>query len=127
MQRDMDLVRDILLKLEGLSEQANAIHTFEADYLGIDGFTGDQVAYHYRLLVDEGYIDQGGRPPLSGLMFKQLTWKGHDFADSVRDPDIWRKTREGALAAGGWSIDLVKDLAKGFVRKKLSDSTGIDL
>lgn len=127
MQRDMDLVRELLLKLEGMNQKANAILTFQAGKLGIEGFTEDQVIYHFRLLVDEGYIDQGGRPPLSGLMFRQLTWRGHDFADSVRDPDIWMKTRGGALAAGGWTMDLIKDLAKGYVRKKLSDSTGIDI
>ncbi|PKM29731.1 MAG: hypothetical protein CVV07_08505 [Gammaproteobacteria bacterium HGW-Gammaproteobacteria-11] len=127
MQRDMDLLREILLKLEGMSQQANSILTFKAGDLGIEGFTDDQVIYHFRLLADEGYIDQGGRPPLSGLMFRQLTWKGHDFADSVRDSEIWRKARGGALAAGGWTLDLIKDLAKGYVRKKLSDTTGIEL
>lgn len=45
----------------------------------------------------------------------------------LEDEDIWNKTKEGALAAGGFSFDLVKDLAKGFIRKKVETLTGVDL
>ena len=52
---------------------------------------------------------------------------GHDFLDSIRDPDVWDKTKKGALAAGGFAMDLLKKLATGFVKKKIEDSTGIKL
>lgn len=52
---------------------------------------------------------------------------GHDFLDSIRDPDVWNKTKKGALAAGGFTLNLLNDLAKGFIKKKIEDSTGIML
>lgn len=64
---------------------------------------------------------------MNGFMFKRLTWEGHDFVDAVRDNDIWKKTRQGANAAGGFSVDLLKDLAKGFIKKKISEHTGIEI
>jgi hypothetical protein len=53
--------------------------------------------------------------------------EGCDFLDSVRDPEIWRKTKAGALASGGFTLGLMADLAKGFLRKQIMEKTGIDL
>ncbi len=64
---------------------------------------------------------------MSGIGFRCLTWEGHDFLDSVRDPKIWAKTKDGALAAGGFTVDLLKDLAKGFVKKQIEERTGVTL
>jgi Hypothetical protein (DUF2513) len=25
-----------------------------------------------------------------------LTWQGHEFLETVRDPDVWERTKEGA-------------------------------
>ena len=46
---------------------------------------------------------------------------------SVRDPKIWAQIRnDGALAAGEFTVDLLKDLAKGFVRQ-IEERTGVTL
>jgi Hypothetical protein (DUF2513) len=52
---------------------------------------------------------------------------GHDFLDSIRDPEIWRKTKEGAEAAKGFSFDLLKALAKGLIKTQLEQRTGVKL
>ncbi len=127
MRRDMDLLRLLLLKLETIHDEADSIYLYSYEELQIDGFTTDQVAYHLDLAVEAGLIDQGGNGAMSEFMFRRLTWSGHDFADAVRDDEIWRKTRQGATAAGGFSLDLLKDLAKGFIRKKVAEHTGIDI
>jgi hypothetical protein len=62
-----------------------------------------------------------------GIGFRCLTWQGHDFLDSVRDPKIWAKTKEGALAAGGFTVDLLAELAKGFLKKQIEERTGVKL
>jgi hypothetical protein len=58
---------------------------------------------------------------------ERLSMDGHDFLDSIRDPDVWNKTKKGALAAGGFTLNLLNDLAKGLIKKKIEDSTGIKL
>jgi hypothetical protein len=58
---------------------------------------------------------------------ERLSMDGHDFLDSIRDPNVWSKTKNGALAAGGFTVDLLFDLAKGFIRKQIEDGTGIKL
>jgi uncharacterized protein DUF2513 len=61
------------------------------------------------------------------IPFRRLTWAGHDFADAVRDPDIWRKTKHSADKIGSITFDLVKDLAKGFIKTKIEEHTGLKL
>lgn len=127
MRRDMDLLRLLLLKLETISDEAHSVFVFDDDELAIEGYTEDQVAYHLELAVEAGLIDQGGNGVMNGFTFRRLTWDGHDFTDAIRDDDIWCKTRQGASAAGGFSLELLRDLAKGFIRKKIADHTGIEL
>lgn len=127
MRRNMDLLRLLLLKLETISEDSHSIFVFQYEELEVEGYTEDQVAYHLHLAVEAGLVDQGGNGVMNGFMFRRLTWDGHDFADAVRDEDIWGKTRQSANAAGGFSLELLRDLAKGFIRKKISDHTGVEI
>ncbi len=124
MKRDMDLIRGILLKIEDEDKgggQWVACH--------IDGYDNSTVIHHLFLLFNEGYIEGNDLSSLAGRDFgpRQLTWKGHDFLDAIRDPENWKKTKEGALAAGGWTFDILRDLAKGLIKKKIEDTTGVKL
>jgi len=129
MTRDMDLIRELLLKLEALPLRPGSIlHiTPDADEIAVSGYSADQIEYHASLIREAGFIEDGGVRPMVGFGFRRLTWEGHDFLDSVRDPAIWAKTKNGAFAAGGFTVDLLKDLAKGFVKKQIEDRTGIKI
>lgn len=91
------------------------------------GYNIDQIDYHLMLINKAGLIDEGGIRPAEGIGFRSLTWEGHDFLDSVRSPEVWAKTKKGAEAAGGFTVDLLKDLAKGFVKKQIEEYTGVKL
>lgn len=128
MKRDMDLLRLLLLKLETAHEDdGHSIWHYKQDDMPIDGYTWAQVRYHYDLAVESGLVDQGGGGVMNGILFRRLTWSGHDFVDAVRDDEIWKRTRQGVSAAGGFSVDLLKDLAKGFIKKKISEHTGVEI
>lgn len=128
MRRDMDLIRDLMLKLEGLVLHPGAIVHFKADDddIQMPGYTSDEIQYHLRLLVEASFIEPG-KGTMQGFMFRSITWAGHDFVDSVRSPEVWAKTKKGAEAAGGFTVDLLKDLAKGFVKKQIEELTGVKL
>ncbi|HWD28285.1 MAG TPA: DUF2513 domain-containing protein [Rhizomicrobium sp.] len=129
MQRDMDLIREILLKLEGIQLPPGAmlIASVDEEELQIPGRTPAEVAYHLGLIREHGFINAPGSQPMDGITFRGLTWQGHDFLDSVRDPAIWRDTKEGARKAGGFSVDVLVALAKGLIKKKIEDHTGVKL
>lgn len=128
MKRDMDLLRLLLLRLETISEN-DGVDTWEytKDDIGLESFEWDQVVYHYGLACEAGLVASGGNGQIGRILVRRLTWAGHDFVDAVRDDEIWRRTRQSATAAGGFSVDLLKDLAKGFIRKKISEHTGIEI
>ena len=102
MKRDMDLVRELLLKLESypLPPGAMAILDGHEPDMAVEGCSGAEVTYHLDLLREAGLIESPGSQPMDGVTFRRLSWAGHDFLDSVRNPEVWRKTKKGAEAAG---------------------------
>lgn len=122
----MDLVRDLLLQIE----------EFDQGYGGdVEIEPGDHepqvVAEHLRLLLEARLIEGDAVPDdeyaFDHILPTRLTWSGHDFLETVRDPEIWKKTKEGALSAKGFTLDLLQDLAKGFIKKQIEERTGIAL
>ncbi len=96
MHRDMDLVRELLIKLES-DQKLNGTRwiQYTPKELGVSDRSAEEVGYHLGLLVEEGFVRGvvGTEiiPPIS-----KLTWQGHEFLEDIRDPDIWSKTKERA-------------------------------
>ena len=128
MQRDMDLIRELLLRIEKDVDLQGVMYNFQFENgkLRVDGYDDVEVYKHLVMLLESPFIE-GQRFGSGEIAIKRLTWPGRDFLDSVRDDGIWAKTKQGALAAGGFSFDLLKDLAKGFIKKQIEERTGIQL
>jgi Hypothetical protein (DUF2513) len=129
MKRDMDLIRTLLLRLEALPMRPGGIaHLTAADKaLAVPGKTVEEVDYHLCQIEKSGLIDPGGVAPMVGIGFRCLTWEGHNFVDSVRDDAIWHEAKEGAKKAGSLSLELLGALAKGLIKKKIEQHTGVNL
>ncbi len=135
MQRNIDLIRELLLRLEALSEDTSSSIVVMADnpvfnsHLGtkisIEGYNFNQISYHLSLIAEAGFLCLTKEQPLIGLSFTRLSWQGHDYIDSIRGQEIWDKTKEGIKDTGSFTIDFVKQLAIGFVKKKIEDNTGV--
>jgi hypothetical protein len=125
MKRDMDFVRDLLLRIEsGETNFAGAPKAFTGQPPNPEA---EKLGEHQRLLKQAGFVDVHAESLTGLIVVRGLSWRGHEFLDSVRDPKIWAKTKDGALAAGGFTVDLLKDLAKGFVKKQIEERTGVTL
>jgi hypothetical protein len=129
MKRDMDLIRILLLKLEAMPlRSGDIVHlTAKDEAVAVSGKSADEIDYHLCQIENSGYIDTGGVNPMVGIGFRCLTWAGHNFVDSVRDDAIWHEAKEGARKAGGISLELLGALAKGLIKKKIEQHTGVDL
>lgn len=132
MKREMDLIRELVLKLEAMDVDPGTIVLIKAqdlkEDLRIGDYTENQILYHYHLLIDQGWVETGKQgKSYEVVSFRQLTPAGHDFADSVRDSHIWAVIRDGAIKAGGFSLDLLGQLAKGFIKKQIEQHTNIQL
>ncbi|MCY3767963.1 MAG: DUF2513 domain-containing protein [Gammaproteobacteria bacterium] len=112
MKRDHDYLRDLLFEIEN-----------QEDNLLIMDLSSERKRWHHvELLCDCGYMTQ-----ISDTGFR-LTSQGHDFIDSIRDEGIWSNTKAMVAETGGnATLEIIKNLASGFLKKKISDHTGMEL
>jgi len=120
MKRDMDLMRELLLKLEALPIRRGGIVTItpDAEEIAVPGFDADQIDYHLSQIRQAGLIDDTGFQTTTGIGFRYLTPAGHDFLDSIRNPETWAKTRKAAAGAGGFTLDLLRDWRRALSRRR---------
>ncbi len=133
MRRDMDLIRELLLRLEGFDKSPYGVETFspEGDEIAVEGYTPDQIAYHLNLIYEAGLVETGtkgsGMTMDGEFMFRRLTWSGHEFVDAIRSPEVWRKTKAGASAVGGWTFGILKDLSMAYLKHEAKQRLGIEI
>ena len=125
----MDLIRDLLLRIEAqhIPVGSALLLAFNRPPLMADGENVDEIAYAMRMIEDAGFLDLTPTQPAVGVGFRGLTWGGHDFLDSIRDPKIWQETKEAASKAGGFTVGLLADLAKGLIKTQIKKYTGVEL
>ncbi len=126
MKRDPDLERDILLAIEAYDGESRPgyadLSCLKAPEL--------QVKYQVVLLHEAGLIQAIDAATLQdrfAMMPIRLTMAGHEYLDTIRDEEVWRRTKEGARAVGSFSLDALGTLARGLVREKIRKHTGIEV
>lgn len=116
MKRDMDLVRQILFAIE-----ERPVDEDEID-IAIDGRTANEVNYHLEILMDAGLIKADYDQNLRGdYMWNsiRLTWDGHEFLDAARDTKRWEKAKGAMAQAGGFTLDVMKQLLIQYLKAEL--------
>ncbi len=110
MKRDMELVREVLIRVE-----SGEIHL--QNILEIKPYTEEQVQYHIKYLYKAGYIegatkDSRGVKTLRHISVHDLTEKGHDFLSATRDKKIWNQIKSKVLdKSASYTMELVFKLA----------------
>lgn len=118
MNRDMDLVRQILLAAE----------SYEGGYVdgnpSIDGYSEDQIGYHVYLMEQAGLVEavdssEGDSASPSAILLC-IKWKGHDFLDAAKSNSVWSQAKEKAKSVGSsLTFDLMKELLVATARSQL--------
>ena len=114
MERNMDLCRLILFKIE-TEYRSTALYN-----LNIDGFDLDTVAYHCKILADAGLLDSYepiyGDDRIYAFSVGSLTWAGHDFLDKIRENTMWDrikdKIKENTLPM---NLEVIKNVATNLI------------
>jgi hypothetical protein len=103
--------------------------SYGSDDLAIDGYSTEEVWYNLELMVEAGLLAvQGSGFGGSGdLLFQRLTWSGHEYLDAVRDPEVWRRTKEGVSKVGGASLSFACEMAKAYGKHVAKERLGLDL
>ena len=104
MKRDFELIRSLLIELEG------------AESVDLSSYTEEQVNYHKALIKEAGFAEgiihypsthKTDIPDLA--LLKRLTWEGHEFLDKARDETVWNKAKSIVKEKGiSLSLDALK-------------------
>ncbi|MDM5209218.1 DUF2513 domain-containing protein [Cytobacillus kochii] len=110
MKRDMELVRNLLLLIEKNDDSKELIIPEE--------WNREIVAYHLKILDQAGYVKNNTKWADNKPMWliASLTWDGHEFLDSIKNDNVWVKTKDGVkkkgLELGSIPFDVLKEFAK---------------
>ena len=112
MKRDIDLIRNILLRLEGLETPREWL-----DPDNFEGYDDGIISYHFEILGEAGLIKAENNTTI-GVPIKfnwramRLTWAGHDFLEAMRGDTRWKKVKDFVKNYSGMiSIELTKKVA----------------
>ena len=119
MRRDMDIIRLLLLQ-----------HESGEDLPELEKHPIELVVYNLALMVDAGFLvgniieDHEGSPV--GASIIRMTWEGHDFLDSIRDPSVWQKAKDRVIKPGvSWSFSILVEFLKAEAQRQLGSVLGL--
>ena len=114
MKRNMDVIRLLLLQLEGDEKATDDLKTYDEP----------TVVYNAALIVDaglvEGAVARGGDNSPIGVAMNHMTWSGHDFLDAARDDNLWKKAKQNVMKpAASYTFEIVKAYLKTEIMKRI--------
>lgn len=118
MKRDMDLIREILVRVEADADRFNPVYAHdivEPPHLA-KRWSVDQASEHMRLLGEAGFIVVEDNQTIDGEVddawATRITWAGHEFIANIQNDKVWAKVKSSLVKLGaGASADLVRALA----------------
>ena len=97
MERDWELIRAILFRLE---QHSSPVDVLRPEHM--PPHTPDKVAYHIKIMMQAGLIDGECSKTIGGAycMASSLTWNGQEFLATIRDETAWNQARKHIRQAG---------------------------
>lgn len=124
MKRDLDLIRQIMLTLEEKMEYGKNFQSAQLiEVMQDKTLSAEKLAYHIGLLVESDLIRakeykyQSGEP--TDYLIFTITSQGQDFIDTIRQDTTWNKIKEKASNIGGFTLSLLVDIGKEYLKKQL--------
>lgn len=119
MKRNWNLIRCILLEIENSDGMDAFLNLSDDGYRytnNLKMYDSKDIIYHVQLLVKADFIstniDDYGEQELTGL-----TWKGHEYAEKLRDEDRWKKIELYIIEK---NLDFGSDTIMSLVRKRIN-------
>ncbi len=109
MERNWDMIRDILTRLEQHSEGPISLSDFPDE----DPIL---ISYHAKLLLEANLVNGQmveAFGEIEDFSINRMTWEGHEFLDAIRNKTVWKKiTKEFSDKGVSMTFDLIKSASK---------------
>lgn len=120
MEKDLDLVRKLLIHLEQKPDD-KMVHGLE-----IENYSKSQVMYHF-ILMDQACLIRCEREVSSSTSDRiikvypfSLTWEGHEFLEASRNEARWNEAKKIVKEKSGTlSFDLLKAILLALAKKSI--------
>jgi hypothetical protein len=126
MKLNHDCIRDLLLFLENnLTINSFGEHNeIQIKYITakeeLEKYSKEDIYYSSIKLVEAEFLNALYKNALADdLIITDITWNGHDYINSIRDPKVWSKIKEKAGDLSNIAFDLVKLLAIEILKNNL--------
>lgn len=122
MRLNPDCIRDILLIIEAESLPGHII-TADAFQPLADRYTAVEVSYHLKQSEMAGLVIKYFPFPDGYFTVSDLTPKGHEFIENIRQDNNWNKVKSIAKKAGSFSLSVLTSSASSVIADSLKDIT----
>lgn len=111
MKLNHECIRDLLLYIE---ENLQYNDELEINKISLNNYSIEELLYTTEKLVEADYlvcytIEVDGE--YSILLVHSMTYKGHQFLDTVRDNQVWLKTKKTLSFLKSVSIEITSETA----------------
>jgi len=110
MKRDMDLIRNILLRIEKYPHFPSYLNKEEVNdnpiSLEFKHYDEETINYHIKLLVEAGIVEKFPKASYPYVP-RGLTWDGHEYLDLMKDESAWEQAKEMMKKTGGMAFEIL--------------------
>lgn len=124
MTRDKELLRLILLKAEAEMPNNHAHQWDQSDFPNHDIAL---VSEHAELLREGGFLKGKTVGFDDEVLLSGITWQGYELIDAIKSESVWAETKKVAGQAGGFSVEVLKDVAVTVIKHQIKKHTGMEL
>lgn len=124
MKLNHDCVRLLLLEIESNKKIGEPLteHNFK-DNIVFKKYGFDTVMYSLLKLNEAEYLNvqllwESGS--VESFLINDMTWKGHEFLDNIRDNNTWKEVKKVASKTSSMSLTLMSKLAVQYLSQKFN-------
>lgn len=119
MKLNHDCIRDLLLYLE---DNLDYMDEIRINNLKIEPYSKDELLYTADRLIEAGYLNSrfGWNSQSSHIItVNSISYKGHQFLDTIRDDGIWKTTKNKFAKFSSISLPIIQELASSLIKSQL--------
>lgn len=132
MKLNPDCVREVLIWLEKnqridvLSGRLEAILTVHLPDK-INSFSAEDVVYATKQMAENGLLKTRsvGVDDSDACWIEDISPKGHEFLENIRNDTNWNKVKEGAAKTGSFALSALEKIATAVVAAAIKSQIGI--
>lgn len=120
MKLSHDCIRDLMLYLE---QNLGYNDELEINNLQLKDYLTDELMYTTKklseadFLICDNSIEIDDEYPI--MLVNSITYKGHQFLDSIRDDKIWQNTKKAISKLTSASLPIIQEVASSLIKSSL--------